>query len=400
MISKNEIIESADEKSVEPRIVEKDYVLGWVLAALNNINSTKDRWIFKGGTCLKKCYFDDYRYSEDLDFTVMDSQQLNQSSLMLILEEIIDWLNQYTGIEILKHRTIIKINEGDIEGRRYAGMRIYYIGPLEQRRNPEKIIFDLSGFEQLFTIPERRVIFHNFSDLNQDVFYAASYCFEELFAEKLRVLVERARPRDLYDIIHLYDKRNLLRNETDYMHLLRQKFARKNVSFKYLWEFYDHPKYQELLNEWTNMLAHQLANLDQIEEYLKKLHIVQEWILVLEKSSIMLPQSIDENNVTTKIDKGEYVIKFYSKNNKLYHAIISQKIIDDKLLDTTNFINTEQRQKSSKDIIIKYWPGLVSIIRKNLTLNIVKNKLHQGEFIIKVELLQEDLSDVMSLKTA
>jgi hypothetical protein len=30
-----------------------------------------NQWVFKGGTCLKKCYIETYRFSEDLDFTVL-----------------------------------------------------------------------------------------------------------------------------------------------------------------------------------------------------------------------------------------------------------------------------------------------------------------------------------------
>ena len=32
----------------------------------------KSELIFKGGTCLKKMHFEDYRYSEDIDFTLKD----------------------------------------------------------------------------------------------------------------------------------------------------------------------------------------------------------------------------------------------------------------------------------------------------------------------------------------
>ena len=36
MISKNEILAIADETGLTPNVVEKDYVLGWLLAAVNN----------------------------------------------------------------------------------------------------------------------------------------------------------------------------------------------------------------------------------------------------------------------------------------------------------------------------------------------------------------------------
>ena len=71
MISKNEIIEIATSNNISPQVIEKDYVLGWILAGINQHESIK-HWVFKGGTCLKKCYFETYRFSEDLDFTLSD----------------------------------------------------------------------------------------------------------------------------------------------------------------------------------------------------------------------------------------------------------------------------------------------------------------------------------------
>ena len=43
---------------------------GWLLAGLFSDSAIRDSWIFKGGTSLKKCWFPEYRFSEDLDFTV------------------------------------------------------------------------------------------------------------------------------------------------------------------------------------------------------------------------------------------------------------------------------------------------------------------------------------------
>ena len=65
MITKDEIITVADETGLTPAIVEKEYVLGWLLAAVNMNVALSSTWVFKGGTCLKKCYFETYRFSED-----------------------------------------------------------------------------------------------------------------------------------------------------------------------------------------------------------------------------------------------------------------------------------------------------------------------------------------------
>jgi predicted nucleotidyltransferase component of viral defense system len=70
VIDRAEILRLANEFGLEARIVEKDYVLGWVLAGISRDPVMSETWIFKGGTCLKKCFFETYRFSEDLDFTI------------------------------------------------------------------------------------------------------------------------------------------------------------------------------------------------------------------------------------------------------------------------------------------------------------------------------------------
>jgi predicted nucleotidyltransferase component of viral defense system len=65
----------ATASELNPHVVEKDYVLGWILWGIYGKESLSNNWVFKGGTCLKKCFFETYRFSEDLDFTLRDLQQ-------------------------------------------------------------------------------------------------------------------------------------------------------------------------------------------------------------------------------------------------------------------------------------------------------------------------------------
>jgi predicted nucleotidyltransferase component of viral defense system len=69
MIGQNEIIKKAKEWNIQPDIVDKDYVLGHFLSVLHHYY--QDQLIFKGRTSLRKCWFPDYRFSEDLDFTAL-----------------------------------------------------------------------------------------------------------------------------------------------------------------------------------------------------------------------------------------------------------------------------------------------------------------------------------------
>ena len=71
MIPEAEIRRLAAIARVDPMVLDLDYSLGWFLTGLVSIPDVSNRLVFKGGTCLRKCYFDGYRFSEDLDFTAV-----------------------------------------------------------------------------------------------------------------------------------------------------------------------------------------------------------------------------------------------------------------------------------------------------------------------------------------
>ena len=71
MITRLDIQDRVREWGLREDVVEKDYVLSWLLWGIGSDATLGDKWVFKGGTCLKKCYLETYRFSEDLDFTIM-----------------------------------------------------------------------------------------------------------------------------------------------------------------------------------------------------------------------------------------------------------------------------------------------------------------------------------------
>ena len=72
MIPKRDLQQLRAEWTLDIGVIEKDYVLGWLLAGIAQHPALAESWIFKGGTCLRKCYYETFRFSEDLDFTVME----------------------------------------------------------------------------------------------------------------------------------------------------------------------------------------------------------------------------------------------------------------------------------------------------------------------------------------
>jgi len=58
-------------RRISETVLERDYILSWLLVGLSR-SPLRNCLAFKGGTALKKCYFVDYRFSEDLDFTLIE----------------------------------------------------------------------------------------------------------------------------------------------------------------------------------------------------------------------------------------------------------------------------------------------------------------------------------------
>ena len=110
MIDKHEILKTARSLGLQPTIVEKDYVLGWVLMAIQEHPECQGNWIFKGGTCLKKCFFDKYRFSEDLDFTILAQGHIQEVTLKKILKDIGEWVYEESGIELPEKRISVDLN--------------------------------------------------------------------------------------------------------------------------------------------------------------------------------------------------------------------------------------------------------------------------------------------------
>lgn len=76
MIKKDELLRTQRETGLPLSTIEKDYILSLMIWAISQNQHLKNNWVFKGGTCLKKCYFGNYRFSEDLDYTVLSTASI------------------------------------------------------------------------------------------------------------------------------------------------------------------------------------------------------------------------------------------------------------------------------------------------------------------------------------
>jgi len=277
LIDKGEILEFAREFGLAANVVEKDYVLGWLLAGVFNNSLLSTEWVFKGGTCLKKCYFETYRFSEDLDFTLKSAEHLDEQFLVSTFSEIAEWMYEHSGIQIPVEGVRFEVFTNP-HGQPSAQGRIAYRGPLQPRGDLPRIKLDLTADERLVLDPVVREVHHPYSDRPADGFRIQCYCFEELFAEKLRALTERERPRDLYDVVHLYRNGLLSADRVVIVSTLRDKCAFRAIEVPTMIVLSAGPHRVELESEWSNMLAHQLPELPPFESFWEELPRVLDWL--------------------------------------------------------------------------------------------------------------------------
>ena len=298
MISRQEIMDFSREFGLSPNIVEKDYLLGWILAGISNHGELGAEWIFKGGTCLKKCYFETYRFSEDLDFTIRNADHCNQEFLRNAFEEVADWIYERAGIDIPRELIHFEIYANP-RGKLSAQGRISYRGPLQPRGDLPRVKLDLTDDEILVLDQANRDIHHPYSDRPEEGFHILCYCFEELFAEKIRALGERLRPRDLYDVIHLYRHDSIRPDRALVLRTLEEKCRFKDIPIPTMEILDKKPERNEIEVEWGNMLGHQLPVMIPFEQFWMELPKVFDWLYrsvekVLPPPMPLMGMAIDE----------------------------------------------------------------------------------------------------------
>ena len=277
MIPKQELLDLATDFGLQPNVIEKDYALGWMLAAFGEHPDTRDTWLFKGGTCLKKCFFETYRFSEDLDFTLLEPGHLDVAFLNKLFEEIAAWVYDETGMVLPPDARKAEVYTNPRGGTAAEG-RLGYRGPLGRAGDAPRIKLDLTDHERVVLDPDRREAHHPYTDRPADGIWITTYSFEEVFAEKTRALAERLRPRDLYDVVHLYRRQDLTPEREKVISTLTAKCEFKGIPVPTLQSIRQSPLVAELRVSWGQMLAHQLPVLPSFESFWSELPEVFSWL--------------------------------------------------------------------------------------------------------------------------
>ena len=270
MIKPSEIQVKSRKEGVRDQQIEKDYLLSWILHGISKHDQLSRALVFKGGTVLKKIYFDDYRFSEDLDFTLLKNEITN-TQLFNWFKATFEYVLEEANIrlEIIDNDNLhIEQDDGGIN------FYISYIGPLGGQGNNKKVKVDISKNEKLEFPPVMKNVLLPYSDLKEHQILC--YSLEEILIEKMRTVMQRMQARDFYDIWYLLHIQGMDANY--YSKEFSNKCENKNINANdFKKKLTDRlPQYK---GRWESSMNEQIQNLPNFEKveretlrYLKKLN--------------------------------------------------------------------------------------------------------------------------------
>lgn len=251
MISQQELTGIARDRNLPLDMVEKDYILGWVLYGISQ-SSISNEIVFKGGTALSKVYFPgNWRLSEDLDYSPINEPNWEKTKNAVINELP----------EILKPTQIaIRVKEKIFERENFLRIKPRYIGPIEGGM----IKVEIKKEEHIGDIIDAKIP----QDYDYPDFSVKVYSLENIFAEKLRAIIERGKIRDYYDVWRLLKEERIKDPNAE---LFLKKCKGKKIEYSGIEQFFDEEKIVELPKHLENVtrMTSDTIDLDQILDELK-----------------------------------------------------------------------------------------------------------------------------------
>jgi predicted nucleotidyltransferase component of viral defense system len=238
--------QKAREYGVNPSTIERDYAQNWLLMALSSLPL-----VLKGGTGIRKVYISNYRFSDDLDFTLLE--EFSAEEFKATIDKVIEKAREESGMNFFD-------DSGFRENDNGFEIDIYFQF-MQRGENRTKIKLDITKAknERILLPVLREKIIHLYSDdLDCEV---KVYSLEEIVAEKIRSLFQRTRPRDLYDVWYLWSKTNDI-DRRKVLKILPEKFKEKGVVV----DIQDlENRKNDFRNAWEISLGHQLKELPDFE---------------------------------------------------------------------------------------------------------------------------------------
>ncbi len=167
--------------------LEKDYALTNLLSVIANFPKL-DKMVFKGGTALKKIHFENFRFSEDLDFVCFED----------VSEDFMNFIKSNMkglDVEFTEIANLEKKNES-------VKFKVKY-NQSTGARTSIKVDLSLRG-DVMMDHPAKPIL--HFYETFSNVFSVPVMPLEEIMAEKIRAIIYTKHPRHLYDIQFLHQQ--------------------------------------------------------------------------------------------------------------------------------------------------------------------------------------------------
>ena len=259
-------------------MLERDYLLSWLLAGIDRTEGLRNTLVFKGGTALKKCYFGDYRFSEDLDFSTQGSPLIGTSMEEAVRQacgHTAKLLDEYAPVEIHCERYMEKDPHP-------GGQEAFTIrARLPWQKEPlTRVMIETTIDEKVLNPVRRRKVLHEYGEpFDAEVLV---YSLEEIVAEKLRAILQhieklqergwsRSRARDYYDLWRVFGAYKHKIDVSALRPLLRAKCAARKVSFDTADDFFPSPMLTYVGKTWTQWLGPLVPRLPPFETVIGEL---------------------------------------------------------------------------------------------------------------------------------
>lgn len=251
----NRLYKEHGGRRIPEAVLERDYCLAWFLIGLSQ-SKLRDLLIFKGGTALKRCHFAEYRFSEDLDFTLQRRAEF--AEIREGLEEVYELVAQASGIRFAFER---EDRQAHVNSYTFY---LRYQGPLP---TPNTVKVDITISEVLhFPVEQLPVLraYPEFEDVPEDRPIGV-YSLKEIATEKVVALQDRARnePRDLYDLWFLTTRAGIELGDLTEAIAEKLRFREKEIAGL---EDRIFAKEARLRTLWNSRLGHQMEALPQFDE--------------------------------------------------------------------------------------------------------------------------------------
>ncbi|MBM3126543.1 MAG: nucleotidyl transferase AbiEii/AbiGii toxin family protein [Chloroflexi bacterium] len=252
----------AREQGVDLAIVQQDYAISYLLVAIAQTAGLGEKIVLKGGTALKKLYYPNYRFSEDLDYSTLKLGALPKRDELLqtAVTRMAGLLQERGPFDVQVEPLILR--------QPHPGQQIAYTVRVrfpDQRQALCRLKVEITVDEPVFLEVREHPILHNFEETIETG--VLGYALEEIVAEKLRALLQSRQKlakrgwgasrvcRDYYDLWYILGREKL----TGIPELFAGKCRVRKVAFHSSEELISPSLIETARREWDQQLSPFLA---------------------------------------------------------------------------------------------------------------------------------------------